>query len=936
MKRFLAIMALLLAVVMSAWATNDVITLTIDLARKKVTSSAVMAIRETVPVRLVNIGPAAPSNLVLRITDGLGVTYAMTEAFASGGSYTSIQYGVTSVLSSATGNLDLNTSELVSFFSNRAPSFVRSFWAGVWDVAENRLLVSDAMQIQNNPWRPDMPGPSPVGTHYLAIDPDTTPQNGFVVQYSGGVWAPVDPAAMFAAVSLDLSQSLAGKADSNLVWSTFAKLSDLPPPFDPAALESNLAAEVSARIAGDAAAQSNLNAVAASIPDVSGFATTDQVAAVAGQIPDISHLASTDQVAAVEALIPDVSSFATTDQVAAVAALIPDVSGYATTDQVAAVQALIPDVSPFLKGNSIGSFTNLPLASLVQTASNRWEFGGWTVVGTYTNGMISLTETNAHYIQTPPFAAGVSEIGGSYLYGIGATALDVDYYTEAGGWVSNYVSQRAVYTGYMGISAALAGSTSNALQPSLRLRYAGYILPPLVDDSVAGGIYLTNLAIRGWSQSAYVGQTNDNAGMLALVDDNITADARAAVNQRTLDSTRSQLQNAIDGIDPSLAGVDLNYNPLRFNHLWRARQTNETLEFAFDGAPMFELTGGGTVTPQIVAMSMSGPTVTVVVASATAWRPWLEYTTNLFTGWELAATNLYTSTWPDLVNGTYTLGYTSIYPQAYYRVVATSTNATDGYAKFYVPLQAAASAMTDFPNYLARTSALSAYLPLAGGTITGKITIGPADNPLKIMKNYSGGIAIDIAITNSSAGAIGIVINDGSSGGVDEYLSLRRHGSTQYGFSRTQATFNVSVVSTSRVQGASLGIGTNTLSESGGRLAFNGANLATDAMLSNATANAQAPVTGSRGGTLTIDLGAKPLHSFSQVGPITNIVLDYDTNKVTHAEVLLYANGSAITWPTNNVTWKPSIPDATSNKWQSILFRAHRGKVQAAYVESYD
>jgi hypothetical protein len=74
------------------------------------------------------------------------------------------------------------------------------------------------------------------------------------------------------------------------------------------------------------------------IPDVSSFATTDQVAAVEALIPDVSSFATTDQVAAVEALIPDVSSFATTDQVAAVEALIPDVSSFATTDQVAAVE----------------------------------------------------------------------------------------------------------------------------------------------------------------------------------------------------------------------------------------------------------------------------------------------------------------------------------------------------------------------------------------------------------------------------------------------------------------------------------------------------------------------------------------------------------------------------------------------------------------------
>ena len=61
------------------------------------------------------------------------------------------------------------------------------------------------------------------------------------------------------------------------------------------------------------ALQDQVNALGASIPDVSGFATK-------AEIPDISNLATTDQ-------IPDVSGFATTDQ-------IPDVSGFATTAEV--------------------------------------------------------------------------------------------------------------------------------------------------------------------------------------------------------------------------------------------------------------------------------------------------------------------------------------------------------------------------------------------------------------------------------------------------------------------------------------------------------------------------------------------------------------------------------------------------------------------------
>ena len=91
---------------------------------------------------------------------------------------------------------------------------------------------------------------------------------------------------------------------------------------------------------------------AASIPDVSGFATTDQIPDVSGfattdQIPDVSGFATTAE-------IPDVSGFATTAE-------IPDVSGFATTAELPTNVSELTNDSGYLTEVSYNDLTNKPL-----------------------------------------------------------------------------------------------------------------------------------------------------------------------------------------------------------------------------------------------------------------------------------------------------------------------------------------------------------------------------------------------------------------------------------------------------------------------------------------------------------------------------------------------------------------------------------------------
>lgn len=97
------------------------------------------------------------------------------------------------------------------------------------------------------------------------------------------------------------------------------------------------------------------------IPDVSNFATTEQVSEVEAKIPTDyvtsaeleeeinivesqipNDYASEDELAAVEAKIPDISNLATKEELSNVENEIPDVSGFATKEEVEEVASNIP------------------------------------------------------------------------------------------------------------------------------------------------------------------------------------------------------------------------------------------------------------------------------------------------------------------------------------------------------------------------------------------------------------------------------------------------------------------------------------------------------------------------------------------------------------------------------------------------------------------
>lgn len=126
------------------------------------------------------------------------------------------------------------------------------------------------------------------------------------------------------------------------------------------------------------------------IPDVSNFATTEQVSEVEAKIPTDyvtseeleeeiniveaqipNDYASEDELAAVEAKIPDISNLPTKEELSNVENEIPDVSGFATKEEVSTVENKIPDVSNLATKTEVEEVaSNIPTDFITQEELN--------------------------------------------------------------------------------------------------------------------------------------------------------------------------------------------------------------------------------------------------------------------------------------------------------------------------------------------------------------------------------------------------------------------------------------------------------------------------------------------------------------------------------------------------------------------------------------
>ena len=153
-------------------AKRAITTLTIDLTEKTATASGVMAFRDTVQVILTatDIEDFTAAGLVLYVLRKLSGTRTMCAQC------------VTFTLNGTQfeGDLDLNTTPLETYFTNKRDQHKGTFTFLVQNTTDLAMLFNQRLQILNNPWEDGMPGPSPVGTDYMPKEPD--PETNFIMR----------------------------------------------------------------------------------------------------------------------------------------------------------------------------------------------------------------------------------------------------------------------------------------------------------------------------------------------------------------------------------------------------------------------------------------------------------------------------------------------------------------------------------------------------------------------------------------------------------------------------------------------------------------------------------------------------------------------------------------------------------------------------------
>jgi hypothetical protein len=152
-------------------------TIACTISTKKATVTGTLALRETVAVTLTGTGTYGAADLVLGIVDNGTLLATIAQGGFTGTGPSSI-----------TGNLNLNTTEMVAFFSEDVGRTKRYPQLCIWDITNQALVVNDKIEVLNNPYSTDMDDPTaadPIGHgDYAPIEngvtngDDHTHQNG--------------------------------------------------------------------------------------------------------------------------------------------------------------------------------------------------------------------------------------------------------------------------------------------------------------------------------------------------------------------------------------------------------------------------------------------------------------------------------------------------------------------------------------------------------------------------------------------------------------------------------------------------------------------------------------------------------------------------------------------------------------------------------------
>jgi len=344
-----------------------------------------------------------------------------------------------------------------------------------------------------------------------------------------------------------------------------------------------------------------------------------------------------------------------------------------------------------------------------QSDSNVWtNAAGWIASGILTNGTIDI---GTNTVVSPWFSGtGLCDIHLTWASLLGAIEL-VEWSTNNADW------------------SALSGLTG------LRAPWAAYKLrisatpesAPTPDPQSAVAI-LSNITVFGHSQPVLIGHTNDFAGIVIRVDDPVGS--RDAVNLQTLDN-RLAMISVVSGNSsawstyPAIQALDLAGHPLTFDSRYQVTVSNDTLTLAFAGQSVFEITGGGAVIPRINFFQWSSTQITMRVSGSLGVRPYPEWSGDLMqsNSWTRLDTNDFTSTYPVLDKGQYTLLFAPVTNSpAYYRVVGVTESAQQLGMTIDVPLTVNGPVIGPGMGSYATTGQVSAITTnLQGYATTGQV-----------------------------------------------------------------------------------------------------------------------------------------------------------------------------------------------------------------------
>jgi hypothetical protein len=257
-------------------------------------------------------------------------------------------------------------------------------------------------------------------------------------------------------------------------------------------------------------------------------------------------------------------------------------------------------------------------------------------------------------------------------------------------------------TTWMALST-IDGAT--AVWPSYRLRISSTNTAPVPPGETNSHALLNSVRVEGHQIPGRLGATNDFYGVVIRVDNPVGT--RDAVNLQTLNSRlAAYVPGTASGSSWSEYAasniVDFAGYGLQLDPRYLLAISGDTVILTFGGAPVLELTGSATSTPRIVNFAVAGTNLSAAVVGAIGWRPYPQWSTNLVSGsWTSLATNEFSSTYPAVTNGLFSLSWNSLgYATEFWRIsTVDETGGSNGIglATFHVPVNVPALMVNGVP-----------------------------------------------------------------------------------------------------------------------------------------------------------------------------------------------------------------------------------------------